>query len=147
MPALTKDSPILELGREAPNTRLRNAFRLDRNLERLAERNMRSVGDLLTPEGEMALFMLDGTGKSTMSALHSFLYEQGFSPNWPYTQASQVSPSSHLSRTLSLTDALKQADEHYTIKAGEPVGEFSRKIQKNTQAQQDGARLKGRRTL
>ena len=147
MSELTKDSTILELGREAPGTRLRNALMSDSNQKRLAERKMRSVGDLLTPEGELALFCLAGTGRRTMSVLHSFLYEKGFGPDWPHTEAMQVDPAFRLSRTLNLTRALEEADHQYAIKTGEPVGEFSRKIKKNTQAQEDGARLKGRRTL
>jgi hypothetical protein len=116
MSELTKDSTILELGREAPGTRLCNALMSDSNQELLAERNMRSVGDLLTPEGELALFRLAGTGRRTMSVLHSFLYEKGFSPDWPHTEAMRLDPASRLSRTLNLTRALEEADHQYAMK-------------------------------
>jgi hypothetical protein len=59
----------------------------------------------------------------------------------------RAEPGSRLSRTLNLTDALEEANEQYAAKTGKPVGEFSKKVKENTEAQEKGARLKGRRTL
>jgi hypothetical protein len=82
-----------------------------------------------------------------MADLHSFLHENGFSPEWPRTERNRADPASRVSRNLNLTHALEEGDHRHAMKTGEPAGEFSRKIKENTNAQEDGARLKGRRTL
>jgi hypothetical protein len=170
MAELTKESSIQELVKElrrAGTGPIRNAlwsdypegFVGDRtkgagNQKWLAERKIRSVGDLLTPEGEMTLYCLQGVGSKSMMALQPFLAERGLSPDWPMTDRTRQhyrEKASHI-RTgrgagLSLERALEEADKQYAMKTGEPVGDFSRKLAENTRAQQEGARLKGRRTL
>lgn len=55
------------------------------NRQRFAEGNLKSLGDLLTPEGEAALRSLVGTGPKSMIALQRFLSEKGFETDWPTT--------------------------------------------------------------
>jgi hypothetical protein len=147
MADLSERSTITVLARAAPNPAIYNALNDADNQNYLSECNIHSLENLLTPEGERALYGLRGMGKQSMIVLHSFLYEKGFAPHWPHTEAIQVGRASGLSPTLDLTRAVEAADQQYAIKTGNPVGVFSQKIQENTKAQQDGARLQGRRTL
>jgi len=55
------------------------------NRQRFTEGNIKSLGDLLTPEGETALRGLLGTGPKSMIALQGFLNEKGFETDWPTT--------------------------------------------------------------
>ena len=89
-----------------------------------------------------------------MMALQSFFAEKGFNTDWPQTD--RVRERFHEQKSyvrggrghaLNLEAALEEADKLHAIKTGKPVGEFSRKIEENTAAQENGARLKGRRTL
>ena|SRR5579884_2896266 len=137
MAELTRDSSIQELANEYSGRFSVKLFGvLNSNQEHLAKRNIHSLGDLLTREGERELYSLGGIGEKTMAALHSFLSEKGFTPDWP-----------PYSRAVNFAGVVEDADMHYAAKTGEPVGEFSRKIKENTEALRTGARLKGRRTL
>ena len=147
MVKLTKTSAISDLAQQAPNPAVYTALTAADNQSRLIDRNINSLGELLTPDGEGALYALRGMGKQSMIALRSSLYNKGFTPDWPRTEAAQIDPASKIIHTLNLNQALELADQQYAIKTGEPAGEFSQKIRENTKAQQDGARLKGRRTL
>jgi hypothetical protein len=154
MAGLTRESSIQELAVQAPNAVLWKALHSDSNRQILAERNMQSVGDLLTPEGEVALFRLIGTGQKSMRALYAFLTEHGLSPDWPGVDRNQQHDREEATRIrtdrghgLNLERAIEEADKQYAARTGETVGDFSRKIKENTKAVEDGARLKGRRTL
>ena len=70
-----------------------------------------------------------------MIDLHSFLFQQGLSPDWPYVESNRMEPHPRLSQTLNLGRALEEADQHYAAKTGEPVGAFSAKIEENAKAQ------------
>ncbi len=89
-----------------------------------------------------------------MMALQPFLAERGLSTDWPMSDRVRQHYREEASRIrigrghgLSLERALEEADKQYAAKTGKPVGDFSRKITENTRAQEEGARLKGRRTL
>lgn len=144
---LSKDSNIQQLAKEIPDKRTYHILVVDSNQKRLADNNVHSVGDLITPDGERAFSLLPGTGRKSRHALYSFLWEMGFSPDWPYTQAALADPGSQICRNLNLTGALDEADKQHAMKTAEPVGSFQKRIQENTEAQEKGARLKGRRTL
>ena len=90
MAELTKDSTIHELAQELSSGTMCRVLWSAENRERLAGRNAHSVGDLLTPEGETALYSLPGTGPKSMAELRSFLSEKGFRPQWPQTEARQA---------------------------------------------------------
>lgn len=171
MAKLTKKSTFQELAeqlRGAATSPIRHALwtdfpegyagfrrqRSEANQKTLADRKMHSLGDLLTPEGELALLHLDAVGQKSIMALQRFFTEKGFKPDWPMTDRAREYYSEKASRIrqergvgLSLPRAIEDADKQYAARTGEPVGEFSRKIKENTQAQKEGARLKGRRTL
>ncbi len=110
--------------------------------------------DLLTPEGEEALYMLNGSGPKSMTALKQFLTERGFGPDWPMMDRHRDHESKDASRIklgrgkgLNLDRAVEEADRQYAARTGKPVGDFSKKLTENIEAQEKGARLKGRRTL
>jgi hypothetical protein len=169
MAELTKESSVQELAaelRSGATGPVRHALWADYpegsygdrsskpNQKRLAEGKIHSVGDLLTPEGEKALYRLSGTGRKSMMAVQSFLVERGLNPDWPMTDGARRHDQEETTRIrtgrghgLNLDRAIEEADKQYAAKTGKPVGEFSRKIKENTKAQEDGARLKGRRTL
>ena len=169
MAELTKDSRIQELAEELggaagpirhalwsnyPEGFLGDRTRSDRNQRRLAESRIYSLGDLLTRDGEGALYRLQGVGPKSMMALQTFLVERGLSTDWPMTDRVRQHYREKASRIrtgrghgLSLERALEEADKQYASRTGEPMGAFSRKIKENTKAQEEGARLKGRRTL
>jgi len=153
MVTLTKESTFQELGNEAFELEghtggiICRALSSAQNQNYLTEHNRHKLGDLLTPGGEMALFGLQGLGRQSITALHSFLFERGFSPDWPSTENRLDEPASRISRRHNLTDALEEADQQYAAKTGKPVGDFSKKIEENIRAQERGARLKGRNTL
>lgn len=171
MAELTKDSTIQELVTALPSRGDINRFRhalwweyledfkgdrstTDKNYRMLVERKVHSLGDLLTPNGELALLRLEGTGPKSMIALQLFLTEKGFSTDWPMMaryREHHGEKATHVYRNkgtgFNLSRAIEEADKRHTIKTGEPVGAFSRKIEENTKAQEEGARLKGRRTL
>lgn len=170
MAELTKESSIQELAAELPSGAtgpvrlalyadypkgwLGDRRKVKQNQKSLAKDKMHSVGDLLTPEGEWALYRLEGTGRKSMMAVQSFLLERGLKPDWPITDGVRQHDQEEASRIrtgrghgLSLDRAIEEADKQYAAKTRKPVGEFSRKIKENTKAQEDGARLKGRRTL
>jgi len=88
-----------------------------------------------------------------MRAMYTFLADRGLTPNWPGAEAYQKHVQKEATRIrtgrghgLNLDRAIEEADKQYAARTGEPVGDFSRKIKENTKAQEDGARLKGRRT-
>jgi hypothetical protein len=160
MGELTKESSIPELVDELRPTATGPVRRAlwtaysEAPRKKFAEGKMHSVGDLLTPEGEKALYRLSGTGRKSMMAVQSFLVERGLNPDWPMTDGTRRHDQEETTRIrtgrghgLSLERAIEEADKQYAAKTGEPVGEFSRKIKENTKALEDGARLKGRRTL
>jgi hypothetical protein len=171
MAELTKESTLQELAEElrgAATSPVRRALwtdfpegyagyrrqRSEVNQKRLAEYKIHTLGDLLTPDGSRALLNLEGVGGKSLMALQRFFTENGFEPDWPMVDQSREYHRENASRIrqgrgagLSLTRAIEEADKQYAAKTGEPVGEFSRKIKENTQAQKEGARLKGRRTL
>jgi hypothetical protein len=171
MPTLTRESRIQEVA-EALHGRALSPLRhalwstsgersgsheslADRiNPKKLAEHQIASLGDLLTPEGEQALRSLVGAGPKSMIAMQDFLTEKGLSPEWPATDRAREHSHEKAMRIrrnrgagLNLTDAIEEADRQHAARTGEPVGEFSRKIKENAKAQEAGARLKGRRTL
>ena len=124
------------------------------NQKILAEHKIHSLGDVLTPEGEYALYSLQGTGIKSLMALQRFLTDNGFSTDWPKTESIREQSRERSSRIklgrgpgLSLERAIEEADRQYAARKGKPVGEFSRKLLENIEAQEKGARLKGRRTL
>jgi hypothetical protein len=170
MSELTKESSIQELAAELrsgatgpvrhalwadyPKGWLGNKRKVDNNQKSLAKDKIHSVGDLLTPEGELALYRLEGTGRKSIMAVQSFLAERGPKPDWPLTDGVRRHDQEEATRIrtgrghgLSLERAIEEADKQYAAKTGKPVGEFSKRIKENTKAQEDGARLKGRRTL
>ena len=159
MADLTKDSSILDLAKELRDftlgpVRVALVSESNGNQKRLAADNVHSLGDLLTPAGEKTLYLLAGSGPKSMMALQGFLTEKGFGTDWPRTEEARErsrEKTFHVKggrgHGLSLKGAIEEADKQYAAKTGEPVGEFSRKIAENTEAQKDGARLKGRRTL
>jgi hypothetical protein len=73
MVALTKTSTISDLAEEAPNPAVYRALNAADNHSRLADRDIHSLGELLTPEGERALYALRGMGKPSMIVLRSSL--------------------------------------------------------------------------
>jgi len=153
MAKLTKNSTIQEVAAEASELRghsgraVYKALKSTKNQMLLADHNIHNLGDLLTPHAERILFRLEGTGRPSITVLQSFLFGKGFTPEWPHTESKRTESGSRLSRSVDLAHALEEADEQYSTKTGKPVGEFSKKIKENTEAQEKGARLKGRRTL
>jgi len=148
MASLTKDSSLGALVQLAPrDPPLYNALNSKKNQASLAAAGLHSVGELLTPEGENALLRLEGMGQRLMIRLHTSLLDNGFYPDWPSTGKKRIESGSELTHSFSLERAIVEADCQHAIKTGGTPGEFSRKVTENTKAQEDGARLKGRRTL
>lgn len=169
MAELTKESSIQELakalgGRGTGLVRLAlwsdypERFVGDRrgaaNTEMLAQRGIHNLGGLLTPDGEKAIWSLGRTGPKSILAFQTFLNEKGFDTDWPIADAYRNIEGETASRIrvgrgkgLSLERAVEEADKQYAAKTGKPVGEFSKKLKENIEAQEKGARLKGRRTL
>jgi hypothetical protein len=147
MASLTKDSPTAAIVELAGDPALYNALDLKENQEKLAALSMHKVGDLLTPAGEAAVLSLRKMGPALMMRLHAALLDNGFYPNWPNIEERRFKSGSLLSPSFNLAGAIEAADSQHALKTGGPPGEFSRKIMENTKAQEDGARLKGRRTL